>query len=185
MRFLLAFLLLCSGAQAQQVGVGPAGNFTQVGINSSLGVLDVASTLGTSAAWIRLYGSCGTANPPWTAAADARGLMTCWNKSNSNGETRLTWGTGSGTAANLLFDTWSGSVYTTRATLTATGDFQPTESVKLASKAFASLPTCDGTAEGKMYAVTDSNTAVFNAAIAGGGANHMIAYCDGTSWKAR
>jgi hypothetical protein len=55
--------------------------------------------------------------------------------------------------------------------------------LRLQKVLFANLPPCNGTFEGDMLAIPDSNTAVFNAAItAGGGTNHVIAYCSGTQW---
>lgn len=45
--------------------------------------------------------------------------------------------------------------------------------------AFASLPTA---VEGMMVAVTDSSTATWGATITGGGANHVLAYYNGTNW---
>jgi hypothetical protein len=56
----------------------------------------------------------------------------------------------------------------------ATGDV-----FNLAPTAFASLPTG---AEGNLACVTDSNTAVFGATIAGGGANNVLAFHNGTNW---
>jgi hypothetical protein len=47
---------------------------------------------------------------------------------------------------------------------------------------FASLFTCNGAAEGYISPVTDSNTNVWGASVASGGANHVLAYCDGTNW---
>lgn len=49
--------------------------------------------------------------------------------------------------------------------------------------AFASLAACNAGNEGLMQPISDSNSAVFNNAMAGGGANHILAYCDGTSWR--
>jgi hypothetical protein len=49
---------------------------------------------------------------------------------------------------------------------------------------FANLPVCNAAAAGAFQAITDSNTAVFNAAIAGGGANTVLAFCNGASWVA-
>lgn len=46
--------------------------------------------------------------------------------------------------------------------------------------AFAGLPASP--VEGMLVAVTDSNTAVWGAVIAGGGANHVLAYYNGTAW---
>lgn len=45
--------------------------------------------------------------------------------------------------------------------------------------AFASVPTG---VEGMMIGVTDSTTVVWGATITGGGANHVLAYFDGTNW---
>lgn len=47
---------------------------------------------------------------------------------------------------------------------------------------FASLPTCNSSAEGQYRAVTDSTANTWGATVTGGGANHVFAYCDGTNW---
>lgn len=47
---------------------------------------------------------------------------------------------------------------------------------------FATLPACDGTITGAVATVTDSNSATFNAVMAGGGANTVLAFCNGTAW---
>lgn len=53
-------------------------------------------------------------------------------------------------------------------------------SLRGAAVAFASLP---GTpVEGMLVAVTDSSTATWGATITGGGANHVLAYYNGTNW---
>ncbi len=46
--------------------------------------------------------------------------------------------------------------------------------------AFAALPAAP--AEGMLCSVTDSNTATWGATIAAGGANHVLAYYNGTNW---
>jgi hypothetical protein len=50
--------------------------------------------------------------------------------------------------------------------------------------AFASLPACSAGLEGLSRAVNNSNTSTYNAAVAGGGANHIVAYCNGSAWVA-
>jgi hypothetical protein len=45
---------------------------------------------------------------------------------------------------------------------------------------FVDLPT--NAVEGWQSPVTDSNTATWGATIAGGGANHVLAYFNGTAW---
>lgn len=45
---------------------------------------------------------------------------------------------------------------------------------------FANLPASP--AEGALAIVSDSNTAVWGATIAGGGANRALAYYNGTNW---
>lgn len=53
------------------------------------------------------------------------------------------------------------------------------DAFNLAPTAFASLPTGS---EGDMACVTDSNTATWGATIAGGGANNVLAFFNGTNW---
>jgi len=51
--------------------------------------------------------------------------------------------------------------------------------------ALTSAITCNSGAEGVLASVTDANSATFNAALAGGGANRVMAYCNGTGWVVR
>jgi hypothetical protein len=48
----------------------------------------------------------------------------------------------------------------------------------------AALPTCGSATapEGSLASVTDANSNVWGAGVAGGGANHILAYCDGSGW---
>lgn len=55
-------------------------------------------------------------------------------------------------------------------------------SIQIPVVAVASLPTCDATLEGALRAVNNSNTTTYNAAVAGGGANHITVYCNATAW---
>ena len=48
--------------------------------------------------------------------------------------------------------------------------------------AFSTLPAAAASLEGLRYPVNDSTTAVWGATITGGGANHVLAYCNGTAW---
>lgn len=72
----------------------------------------------------------------------------------------------------------------TSATGDATGNVKFAHGTQLAAATAATILaiTCNAAAEGTMYSVTDANSAVFNAAVAAGGANHMIAYCNGSAW---
>lgn len=54
--------------------------------------------------------------------------------------------------------------------------------IQLAKKASSGLPTCNSASEGRLYAVTDANSTTFNAALVGGGTNHVMGYCNGTEW---
>lgn len=45
--------------------------------------------------------------------------------------------------------------------------------------------SCGATTEVALAAVTDANSTTFNAALAGGGSNHMLTYCNGTGWVVR
>jgi len=53
---------------------------------------------------------------------------------------------------------------------------------RAAPRAFSALPAASSALEGSTVPVTDSNTAVWGAVIAGGGANHVLAYCTGSAW---
>jgi hypothetical protein len=55
--------------------------------------------------------------------------------------------------------------------------------VQSRARAFAALPTCSSTYEGLQAAVTDATVATWGTPVAaGGGTNHVLAYCDGTNW---
>lgn len=47
---------------------------------------------------------------------------------------------------------------------------------------FTAITACAAGLEGSMQAVSDSNTNTWGANIAGSGANHVMAYCNGTNW---
>ena len=54
--------------------------------------------------------------------------------------------------------------------------------VQLPKSTVSALPTCNSALEGALAAVTDANSTTFNAALAGSGANHVMAYCNGSGW---
>lgn len=47
---------------------------------------------------------------------------------------------------------------------------------------FGNLPICASGSEGSVNPLTDSTTLTWGATITGGGASHVLAYCDGTNW---
>ena len=71
-----------------------------------------------------------------------------------------------------------------QATLTshAAGLTELTPPIALTSKTVATLPAAASNT-GVRYLVTDSNTATFNAVVAGGGANIVPAFSNGTTWR--
>lgn len=54
--------------------------------------------------------------------------------------------------------------------------------IKVPAVAFSALASCGPSIEGEHAAVTDSTTNTWGATITGGSTNHVLAYCDGTSW---
>jgi hypothetical protein len=54
--------------------------------------------------------------------------------------------------------------------------------IRLTPSVFSALPACAPGTEGTQGAVTDSTTNTWGAVITGSGSNHVLAYCDGTSW---
>lgn len=53
-------------------------------------------------------------------------------------------------------------------------------SIAVGKGLFAAVPA--NPVEGMLFAVTDSSTATWRATITGGGANHVLAYYNGTNW---
>ena len=47
---------------------------------------------------------------------------------------------------------------------------------------YASLPAASSTYEGTLVPISDSNSNTWGAAITASGANHVLAYCNGTAW---
>ena len=54
--------------------------------------------------------------------------------------------------------------------------------IRHAPAAFSTLTACNSTLEGTRAAVTDSTVSTWGTSITGGGANHVLAYCNGTNW---
>ena len=69
---------------------------------------------------------------------------------------------------------FSGAVSAPNLTLSTT--------VKTGVTTVSGLPKCDGDAEGTRYGVTDASATAFLSKVAGGGANHVPVYCNGTNW---
>lgn len=47
---------------------------------------------------------------------------------------------------------------------------------------FSTLPSCTSGGNGLLYALTDGSTNIVGTTVAGGGSNHVMAYCNGTNW---
>lgn len=73
------------------------------------------------------------------------------------------------------------SAGTLQAYVSASG-LQMAGALSLKVLAAASLPTCGAGAKGQIYAVNDATSATFNATVAGGGVNNVMAFCNGTNW---
>jgi hypothetical protein len=56
--------------------------------------------------------------------------------------------------------------------------------LQLPAQVFANYPACTAALKGKLVVVTDSNTATYNATVAGAGSNVIPMLCNGTSWVA-
>jgi hypothetical protein len=74
--------------------------------------------------------------------------------------------------------TASGSV----PTVNSTGSVSGAGGLQTVSANFATLPACSSSLEGFLRAVKDSTTNTWGATISGSGADHVLAYCDGTNW---
>jgi hypothetical protein len=54
--------------------------------------------------------------------------------------------------------------------------------MQMGAHVFSALPTCNATYEGSMAAVTDATSATNGATVVGGGAHHVMAYCNSVNW---
>jgi hypothetical protein len=107
---------------------------------------------------------------------------------NTNGLNILLKGNG-GTTPKKTIRVFSGVLQflndaynTVIAQLTDSGQFIANNGIGVPKVHVSQLPTCNGNEEGILYPVDDANSAVFNAALVGGGTNHMVGYCNGSGW---
>jgi hypothetical protein len=54
--------------------------------------------------------------------------------------------------------------------------------IQTGAHTFSTLPTCTSSLEGRMEAVTDATSATNGATVVGGGAHHVLAYCNSVNW---
>ncbi len=99
--------------------------------------------------------------------------------------------TGNSNAALGSFATVDSGAATNRTVIgaEATGKFDNSvtlgrteDVVNIPKTTYSTLPTCNGTTEGSVKPLTDGSTATWGATLAGGGANRVLAYCNGTNW---
>jgi hypothetical protein len=72
--------------------------------------------------------------------------------------------------------------YTTGEIRSLYGGLAARDYVRIEPLAFATLPACSVTIKGRMAYITDSNTNVWGATAAAGGANNVGVSCNGTVW---
>ncbi len=94
--------------------------------------------------------------------------------------------TGTAKSGGFEFDTAavgsSGSSQNTHASAFTIGVIGDTIVQIKKAQTVANLPTCNAGAQGSMAVVTDANATTFHTTAAGGGANVMKVFCDGTNW---
>jgi hypothetical protein len=122
------------------------------------------------------------------------GSFTSWSigDGNTSGICGIPTGSGSATTCpgggpsvtGIEFRVATGSVFAFRdVTGTASPQFAIfAGGVQTLAVLFSALGTCNSAAEGTQSPITDSTTATWGATITGSGANHVLAYCDGTNW---
>jgi hypothetical protein len=167
------------GALNTNASIRLLGNLAQVGAVATDGTFTAASTIGNglstmldvySDTTIGIVVRTSTAGGAYALQVlDPAGLFVFSIKANGD----LQWGAGSSHAAEDTTLTRSAA-----GVLNTPGQFKAA-SVRGSAVAFAGLPT---PVEGMLVAVTDSNTVTWGATIAGGGANHVLAYYNGTNW---
>ena len=107
------------------------------------------------------------------------GKATCWVKSGG-GDLRLVANSAGGV-------TWIGNSsgqpsYFSNSLMHVGTKAEFTGQIVQTPVAFVSAPACNSGNEGSVQAITDSTVNTWGSAIAGGGGNHVLGYCDGTNW---
>jgi hypothetical protein len=59
---------------------------------------------------------------------------------------------------------------------------RPQDVIKGMERAFSAVVACSSDLAGSIAPISDSSTATWGATITGGGANHVLGYCNGTNW---
>lgn len=106
-----------------------------------------------------------------------------WNAGQSQGHTFV--GLNSVPANSSNFHVAGGSPLYPMVLMGAGGTgavFMALDEMQLHAGIFASLPACSAAYHGQLAAVNDSTTNTWGATITGSGADHVLAYCDGTNW---
>jgi hypothetical protein len=116
--------------------------------------------------------------------AGAIARLSTFGAGNANGISITSAASGSGpTISSLdLGGTGNATIDLNIAAVGAAGKVSVNNDIKTGAVAVASLPTCNAARKGSRYFVTDSNTVVFHATVAAGGANNVGVTCDGTNW---
>lgn len=119
----------------------------------------------------------------WNAVPDLPEPFTCRAYYNSQNNT---YHVVDSTGAELLLTMGTAVTLSPIADQTIAGPFglvfAPGGYVQVKAVLFSQLPAASSSLEGVVRAVSDSNTATWGATIAGGGSNHVLAYCNGTNW---
>lgn len=95
----------------------------------------------------------------------------------ASGDQLPVFSTANGDARRMPFSVFAQWLSTAMSNLTFGGY------AKVTPVTVASLPSASVAGAGARAFVTDSNTATFNATVAGGGANIVPVFSDGTNWK--
>lgn len=74
-----------------------------------------------------------------------------------------------------------GGTFTTHAGIKVDAQATGVE-LQVAPHVFSALPACSSTYEGSFSAVTDATSATNGATVVGGGAHHILAYCNSVNW---
>lgn len=185
--------------QAPTIAAGP-GNTSPTG---TLYVYDATATTGVTTQTIRAGAASGsgnnilnvTANDGTTSWFRIRGNGTIFalDLSSSTEESNFS-NTGLRMGAAPILSWNSGGAYFNGSTDTAirrtsagllsidNGTANGAARVKWAPTVVGALGTCDATAEGTRWGVTDALTPVALSTVSAGGSVHVPVYCDGTNW---
>lgn len=172
------------GGTTSYIGSTP---FAQFGANNGSGCTFLtngtlvcrATNTGTVTSALNLSLNNAAGGPTWSLGDSVTQVGLCGIATGGSGTGCFGHGT---VSAGVEFAVPTGAQFTFRVNGVAAATLNGSSGFQVSAVNFSTLTTCLSVLEGSTAAIKDSTTNTWGATITGGGANHVLAYCDGTNW---